>query len=102
MLWYIRRVLYKEPFDGPLPWINLGVGCFSVLGGLFGIFLRGPGLLLGPMILAQGLTLVCWGVSDLLPPERRLAVIALRAGFLVFQSVVLVLIFAILLQGLGF
>ena len=101
-MWYIRRVLYKEPFDGPLPWINLGVGLFSVLVGLFGIFLRGPGLLLGPMILAQGLTFVCLGVADLMPPERRWAILALRLGFMVFQSAVFVLIFAILLQGLGF
>ncbi len=101
MLWYIRRVLYKEPFDGPLPWINLGVGCFSVLTGLFGIFLRGPGFLLGPMILAQGLTFVCWGASDLLPPEHRSMILASRVGFMVFQSAVFVLIFATLLQGLG-
>ncbi len=102
MLWYIRRVLYKEPFDGPPPRINLGVGCFSVLTGLFGIFLRGPGLLLGPMILAQGLAFVSWGVSDLPPFERRSMILALRAGFMVFQSAMLVLIFATLLQGLGF
>ena len=102
MLWYIRRVLYKEPFDGPLPWINLGVGCFSVLGGLFGIFLRGPASLLGPVILAQGLMLVCWGVSDLLPPRHRSAILASRTGLLVFQSAAFVLIFATLLQGLGF
>ena len=54
------------------------------------------------MILAQGLTFVCWGLSDLLPSEHRFMILALRAAFLVFQSVVLVLIFAILLQGLGF
>ncbi len=100
-MWYIRQVMYKEPFDGPLPWINLGVGCFSILAGLFGIFLRGPASLLGPMILAQGLTFVCWGVSDLLPPEHRWAISALRVGFMVFQSAVFVLLLATLLQGLG-
>ncbi len=100
-MWYVRRVLYKEPFDGPLPWINASVGCFSVLAGLFGIFLMGQASLLGPMILAQGLTFVYLGVADLLPPERRRAILALRAGFMVFQSAVFVLIFALLLQGLG-
>ncbi|CAA9437837.1 MAG: hypothetical protein AVDCRST_MAG22-3822 [uncultured Rubrobacteraceae bacterium] len=101
MLWYIRRVLCKEPFDGLLPRKNLGVGCFSVLAGLFGIFLRGPVFLLGPIILAQGLAFVCWRVSDLPPSGRRSIVLAPRAAFLFFQSVVFVLVFAIPLQGLG-
>ncbi len=101
-MWYFRRVLYKEPFGGPLPWWNLGAGCFGVLSGLFGIFSRGPGFLIGPTILVMGLMFVCWGVSDLLPSERRAAILALRAGFLVFQSATVVLAVAALLQlGLG-
>ena len=102
MLWYIRRVLYKEPFDGPLPWMNLGVGCFAVFAGLFGVFLKGPGFLIGPTLLTMGLMFVCQGVADLLPPERRSATLTLGAGFLVFQSATVVLAVGTLLQqGLG-
>ena len=101
-LW--RRALYKEPFDGPLPWINLGVGCFAIFAGLFGVLSMGPTLLVGPMLLALGMMFVCWGVSDLLPPERRSAILALRVGLLVFQSATIILAVAGLLQqalGLG-
>lgn len=59
-------------------------------------------LFIGLTLLALGLMFVCWGVSDLLPYERRAGIIALRAGFLVFQNAVFVLAVAALLQeGLG-
>ncbi len=102
MLRYWRRVLYEEPFDGPLPRINLGVGCLCSLTGLFWVFSGGPGFLIGPMSLAMGLMFVFWGVSDLLPPERQSAIRALRAALLRFRSATIVLAVAGLLrQGLG-
>ena len=101
-LW--RLALYKEPFDGPLPWINLGVGCFSIFSGLFITFSGGSTFLfVGPMLLFLGLMFVFWGVSDLLPPKRRSAILALRVGLLVFQNAAIVLAVVALLQlGLGF
>lgn len=53
-LW--RRALYKEPFDGTLPWMNLGVGCLGLSSGLF-ITLSG-----GPTFLFIGLTLLALGL----------------------------------------
>lgn len=96
-LW--RRALYKEPFDGPLPWMNLGVGCLGVFSGLFITFSGGPTFLfIGLTLLALGLMFVSWGVSDLLPSELRSTILALRVGLLVFQSAAIILAVAGLLQ----
>lgn len=103
MLWYIRQVLYKEPFGGPLPWWYPGVGCFGFLPGLFGIFSRGPSFLIGPTMLVMGLMFVSWGMSDPLLSERRFAILTLRAGGPVFQSATVApAVAALLPQGLRF
>lgn len=84
MRWYLRKMLFREPFGGPVGWWMLASGCFSLLVGLFLTLSEGLSFLLGPMSIASGLMFVSGGASELLSKERKTAIMLLRLASLLF------------------
>lgn len=87
---YLRRVLFREPLGASVPWFMLVAGCFSLLIGSFMIILRSLTFLSGWNSVALGLMLVLLGVSEILPKERKTAIMSLRQGSLVSLPIVII------------